>query len=214
MKKAGSALLIFWMSVGSIHAQDTIQAQDTIYECYARIRGPKSVSLSYFGEMISHPGLKIGYNHQFHLRTHHKKRKSKKKNEYVFVRRGYLLSISAGGFNHNRYQTGYFTFLEPKYRVENKSGLFYEIALGGGYMKTVTPSVYVENGDLKEKYFHNDYFISSISGCFGKNLTLSKNVPIEWFIKPQFIYALPNFPKGVGYFALEIGVSYHLKALR
>ncbi|CAG5080545.1 hypothetical protein [Parvicella tangerina] len=199
--------LIFVLSVAAI------QAQDTLSECYAKTRGSKSISLSYFGEMITHPGLKIGYNHQLHLKIHHKKRKSEKMDEYIYVRRSYLLGISAGGFNHNRYQSGYFTVLEPKYRVESKSGLFYEMGLGGGYMKTLTPSIYVENGDLKEKYFHNDYFITSISASIGRNMSLSRNVPLEWLIKPQFIYALPNFPKGVGYFVLEIGVSYNLKAL-
>lgn len=189
----------------------SIQAQDTLSECYSRTNGPKSISLSYFGEMITHPGLKIGYNHQVHQRIHHKKRKSDNKNNYI--QRSYLIGISVGSFIHKRYQSGNFTILEPKYRVERNSGLFYEIALGGGYMRTLTPSIYIENGELKKINFHNNYFITSVSASIGKNVSCKRSVPLEWFIKPQFISALPNFPKSVGYFALELGINYNLKAL-
>ena len=86
-----------------------------------------------------------------------------------------------------------------------------EIGLGAGYIRTLTPSVYVENAYIKEKYFLNDYFISSVSLAVGKNY---RDFPFGWFVKPQFIYAIPNFPTGVGYFALELGASYQLKLLR
>lgn len=208
MKKVGSALLIFWMTVGSIHAQDTIS------ECYIRTQGFESVSLSYFGEMITHPGLKAGVNYQLKSWINPKERKSQKKDHYIFNVKSILLGGSLGAFSHNRYQSGYFTILEPKYRTENMNGFFWELGLGGGYLRTITPSVYVENGNLSKKNFHNDYFISSMFISFGKKISRSKYVHLQWSVKPQFIYALPNFPSGVGYFGLELGVNYLFKGIQ
>ena len=44
----------------------------------------------------------------------------------------------------------------------------------------------------------------------GKDLSISKNIPINIFVKPELLNALPNYSKSVWYFALELGVCFKL----
>lgn len=209
MKKLFVIILMIWVGAMSTQAQDTVSI--CLADCYVKTRGLKSISISYFGEMITHPGVKVGFNYPLKVWTRHKAKKSEKKNEDVYVSKSFTLSGSVGSGYHKRYQSTYFALLEPKHKIANRKGFFMEVGLGVGYMRTFTPSVYFENADIKKKYFFNDYFISSVSLAAGKNY---RDFPIGWFVKPQFIYAIPNFPSGVGYFALELGASYRLKSLR
>ena len=55
-----------------------------------------------------------------------------------------------------------------------------------------------------------NYFATNYSVTFGRDLSKRLQLPIDYFIKPQFLYALPNFPKGVGYLLVEFGITYRL----
>jgi hypothetical protein len=118
-----------------------------------------------------------------------------------------------GLFYHRRYQTGLIIIPEAKYKRQNHKGRFFECGIGAGYFRTFILNTY-EVGSIGEvnhttaghNFFATNYFIS-----FGKDLNLQKNLPLAYFIKPQFMYSVPNFPRGIGYFALELGITYRLK---
>ncbi len=79
-----------------------------------------------------------------------------------------------------------------------------------GYMRTVIPNVYdmSSNGEIEKIHSGYNYCITNYSVAFGKDLSIQKKIPMSIFVKPQFLYAFPNSSKGVGYFVLELGVSY------
>lgn len=188
----------------------TVNAQnsDTLSECYISHRRPMSLSFSYFGEMITHPGAKIGFNYQLKTRNKLKKRKSEKTGINVYSRKYALINASVGFLHHKNYQTGYFGLIELRFRTENQNDRFFELGIGFGFLRTATPSVSVENGVLETQTFGNNYGLASVSlGC-GKSINILEKVPLEIMIRPQFLYAFPNFPNGVTYMALEAGINY------
>lgn len=175
-----------------------------------QVKKPDVISISYYGEMITHPGFKISID--FDIKEWDKN-KATKKDSSKTINKNLILSPTIGLFYHKRYQTGLFFIPEIKYKRQNPKGIFYEFGIGAGYLKTFIPNTYEvsSSGEINKtnagyNYFATNYFIS-----FGKDLSIKKNLPIAYFIKPQFMYAVPNFPSGTGYFALELGLCYSLK---
>lgn len=181
-----------------------------VSNCYAQLKSLESVSFSYFGEMLTHPGLKVSTD--FNIKEWDKI-KSTKKDSSKTINKSFLVSPALGIFHHRRYQTGLFFIPEVKFKRQNPKGNFFECGIGIGYLRSFIPNSYEVNssGEVNKivagfNYLATNYFIS-----FGKDLSIKKNLPIAYFLKPQFIYAVPNFPNGTGYFALELGIRYNLK---
>lgn len=170
---------------------------------------PNSIFASYFGETITHPGLKIGLTYQL---KNWDKTKTKKNGTKTTIQRSLDLNPSIGFFYHRAYQTGIFILPELSYTTKKANGNFLVTAIGCGYMRTILPNVYDlnSNGEIKKINVGYNYFLSSYALIFGKDLSVKKNIPISIFLKPQILYALPNATKGVSYFAFELGVSYKL----
>ncbi len=178
-----------------------------VSNCWAQFKNLESVSFSYYGEMITHPGLKLSSD--FKIKGWDKvKRDSLKK-----INKSFIISPALGFFHHRRYQTGLFLIPEVKYKRQNPKGRFYELGIGAGYLKTFIPNTYEvgSNGEVNKTTAGHNYFATNYFISFGKDLSIQKNLPLAYFIKPQFMYAVPNFPNGIGYFALEIGIKFSLK---
>jgi hypothetical protein len=168
---------------------------------------PVAVSASWFGETITHPGIKMGLT--FQLKSYEKS-KAKKNGKQKLITKSIDLTPSAGAFYHKNYQTAVFVIPELSYSRKNARGNYKSAGIGAGYMRTFVPNVYEFNGggDIKKIHAGNNYFVTSCFITFGKELTFLKNIPAGIYIKPQLLYALPNYPKGVMYFALEAGLKY------
>lgn len=175
----------------------------------AQFAKPESISVSYFGEMITHPGLKLSAN--FNLKEWSKMKNADKKHSKE-LGKSLVLSPAIGFYYHRRYQTGLFLIPEGKYRSLNQKGLFHEFGLGLGYLRTFVPNTYevTGNDEVRKVSAGHNYFATNFFFTIGKDLGVAKEMPIAYFIKPQLMYAVPNFPKGVGYFVLEIGITYSL----
>lgn len=181
-----------------------------VSNCLAQFKNLESVSISYYGEMIIHPGVKICADYNL---KEWDKTKITKKDSSKTINKSLLISPAFGFFYHKRYQTGLSIIPECKYKKRNKKGGFYELGIGLGYFRSFIPNTYEVNssGEVNKTIAGHNYFASNYFVSFGKDLSVKKNLPIAYFIKPQFIYTVPNFPSGTGYFALELGISYSLK---
>lgn len=182
----------------------------TAANCLAQLRSPESVSVSYYGEMITHPGLKMSANYSI---KDWEKDKRTKKGAQKIISKNLIVSPALGFYYHRRYQTGLFVIPEAKYKRQNEKGAFYELGIGLGYLRTFIPNTYEvnESADINKTAAGHNYFATNYFVSFGKDLSIKRNLPLAYFIRPQFMYAIPNFPKGTGYFALELGVTYRLK---
>lgn len=176
---------------------------------YAQNLKPHSIHISYLGETITHPGLKIGVTYQL---NDWEKKIMKNNGSEKIIQKSIDLSPSIGFYYHKNYQTGLFVLPELSYSRKNRKGNYRTIGLGAGYMRTFIPHVYDfdSSGAIEKIHTGNNYFITNYFITFGKDLNVKNKIPMDIYVKPQMIYALPNVPKGVWYFALEIGVSYKL----
>lgn len=170
---------------------------------------PDGVSISYFGEMITHPGVKVSLQYPLgSWSTTHQKGKG----ESIGITRQLTIQPAVGFFYHKRYQTGFFLTTDISYTRQNERGGFYGVGVGVGYLRSFIPHVFEINGQgqVEKSSAGHHYFLPSLHLYFGNTL----NEKLGWFVKPQFLYALPNFPKGTGYFSLEIGITRHLNVSR
>jgi hypothetical protein len=170
---------------------------------------PQSIYASYFGETVTHPGLKVGVSYQF--KSWDKTKVKKSGNEKV-IQKSIDLCPSIGLFYHKDYQTGIFVLPELSYSRKNKNGNYRTLAIGAGYMRTFIPNVYDlnSNGEIEKIHVGYNYFVTNYSIAFGKDLSVQRQIPLSIYIKPQVMYAIPNYSKGTMYFALELGVNYSL----
>lgn len=159
--------------------------------------------------MIAHPGLKIGIDYT--LKTWNKEKTKKGLSEKVS--KSYHLAPSVGFYYHRRYQTGVFLNTELSRKRQNSRGGYCSYGFNLGYLGTVVPHTYSlsESGVVERGLGKHSYVWTGCSLAFGKDLSVQHDMPFSWFVKPQFMYALPNFPRGVGYFILETGITYKLK---
>lgn len=151
--------------------------------------------------MITHPGIKVGLNYHFNSWYNNSRLES------------FFVSLSTGFFYHRRYQNGYFLLPEINYERQSVNGNNFSTGLGFGYLRTTIPKTYEVNpssGEVTKVKAGHNYFITNISVAFGKDLRDPAEISNSFYIKPQFMYAFPNFPRGVGYFNLEAGSNINL----
>ncbi|MEZ5059018.1 MAG: hypothetical protein R2879_18445 [Saprospiraceae bacterium] len=172
---------------------------------YGQKFSPDSWSAGYFGEMISHPGIKVAAH--FNLKSKEKTRKEKK------ITKSIEWSPSIYGFYHRRYQTGFILMPEITAKRINQKGNFWNLTLGAGYLRTFIPNTYSidEKGEIEKVLAGQNQFVMSLSAGFGHRFQSKGLQNFSCHFQPQFIYALPGFPKGIGYLALNLGFTYHLK---
>lgn len=174
----------------------------------AQILKPAAISVAYFGETITHPGIKLGFT--YHLKNWEKQR-LKKGSEKVLLK-SIDLTPTLGLFYHKDYQTGFFALSELSYSRQKTRGSFISLGLGAGYLRTFVPNTYQfdAHGEIEKIPSGYNYFLTNYFAVFGKDCSVKKANTIAVYFKPQFMYATPSSAKGVWYFALEIGVRYKL----
>ena len=163
----------------------------------AQVYSPESVSVSYVGEMITHPGIGLRLNYS--LKNWTNERSSKQ----------LLAGPSLGFFYHRRYQTSLYFIPEVHITRQNIKGNQIGAGMGVGYLRSFIPNTYQagSDGQAVDAVAGHHYFATSIAVRFGRAIHLEKR-DLGFYISPQFLYLLPNFPKGTGYFLLEIGVNH------
>lgn len=168
---------------------------------------PQPFSISYYGEFITHPGLKIGLDYEI---KHWEKNRTRKKKESLINQNSILLSPTIGFYSHRAYQTGLFILPEMCYNREKLNGNFFQAGIGFGYMRTFLPDTYRLNelGEIEKIHAGYNYFVSTGFVTFGRQIKAIKKLQLAVFTKPQVMYAAPNYLGGIFYFNLEIGLKF------
>lgn len=170
---------------------------------FGQLSNPQSANISYFGEFITHPGLRLGLEYELGSKTRSRPTKSKETQHAIQLR------PSLGFFFHRRHQTGIFLLPEVGYLRTNQKRRQFGAGLGVGYLMSFIPNVFevTPEGSVEPTTAVHHFVLASSYVRFGRQF---KDSPVGYFIQPQFIYALPNFPNGVAYLALELGITYKL----
>lgn len=158
---------------------------------------------SYTGEMITHPGFKLGLHHGFKQWESVKEKKNGKNKKYV---KQFVASPGLGVFYHRRYQTAVYAIQELSYECQKPNGRYRSCGLGLGYMRTFIPNTYeVKNGKVERTTSGDNYLIIPLFVTVGRKPFGHQR--LGWFAKPGVMLSMPGFPMATGYFLLEMGIT-------
>jgi hypothetical protein len=158
--------------------------------------GRSAVTVGYFGETITHPGLFAGYE-----------RNLMPSNRYQL-----FLSFTLGGYAHRRNHTGLFSEVQLGQRLNFRSGLLLEQSIGIGYLHTLLNGgpVYEVNADgavSKSRNPGRSHVMPSVSLGFGWNVARSENLPLLLFVRPRVFWQYPFNNYALPHLALQAGLT-------
>lgn len=165
---------------------------------YSQSSTQQILSVAYEGGNITHPGLSFGYSLSI-----------KQLQNWVF-----LTGAKIGFYYHHNYQTA--IFLLPKFEIDHigGTGFLYGVEVGFGPQRTFIPHVYEvdASGNIeKQKMGGVFHWVIAPGLRFGKDLSVTKNIPIQWFINPQLQFRNPAVGRNEKYLIMGIGINYKLK---
>jgi hypothetical protein len=170
---------------------------------HAQFLKPRAITAAYFGETITHPGIRIGGD--FSIVEWNKKSQDANAAGQL---RGLYLSPAIGFFYHRDYQTSIVTAVNVNYLKRTKHDNFVSFFLGGGMMNSFIPNVYqLNNGNIEKVGYNSNYSVLSFGTAFGKKIRKNSNRPLDLFAKPSFMRASPSAAGGVWYFMTELGIQ-------
>lgn len=158
------------------------------------------LSAAYYGDTITHPGLKLGAG-------------------VPLLERGQHLIFGAanlGYFHHERNSENLFANAEAAYRFTFSFGLYLDLALGAGYMHTFAdgPIYTVEDGAVR-RAANTGHPLFMPSAGLGVGYLLGpgpKGGPLTIYIESSFFGQYPRDHLFVGRLALEVGLAWTLPA--
>lgn len=179
--------------------------------CLGQTWKAQEVSISYFGEMVTHPGIKLAVSYPI---KQWMKIKNQKEGVTQEVFKSVQLGPSLAYYYHRRYHHGLQFVPELFYRRKKKNGTYLDLGIGLGVLRTIIPEVYAINelGLVEKSKSGYTYFQSGLFVAFGKDFFHDQKKLFTGFVKPQFQYSIPGFPKWTGYFFLETGLLFPLKS--
>ena len=155
--------------------------------------------IAYLGEMVTHPGLSIGYEKFLNY-------------EDKF---GIFLRSTLGFYRHFRNNTTYMLTLESGFRRNFRSGIFVDQSIGIGYFNRWVHGdgqFYVnENGGIEEKSGIGRSFVPFLANLgLGYHIQTNK-AQFSPFIRPNFYWKMPFNETPNMQLAVMVGILYRSK---
>ncbi|HEX8576589.1 MAG TPA: hypothetical protein VF677_09890 [Flavobacterium sp.] len=168
-----------------------VQAQEVRQES-----GHSAITIGYFGETITHPGLFAGYEHNLMPQKRYQ----------------LLLALNLGGYIHQNNHTGLFSEVGIGQRFNFRSGFLLEQYVGMGYLHTFLnggPIYEVnDNGVVSETSNKGrSHVMPSVSLGLGWNLARSKKLPLLVFVRPRVFWQYPFNSYALPHVALQVGIT-------
>lgn len=174
------------------------------------------ISVSYYGDNVFHPGIKLGSYHTiWSIEKPSTYLSSKRRDKYGTKRKLKELNLdfNFGGYSHPNSHNGYFlntglTFLRTNLRKNCQIG----ISLEAGYLRRNNKFITYEldsNGDIQEvKGAGNNALLIGLAPQFSKEFSIAEK-PVRFYIKPiiQMVHYLFRFQPNA---SLELGVVLNI----
>lgn len=163
------------------------------------------VSISYYGNFVTHPGVKVGFDWNLFLVEKTKQKKTTTRT----IRNLYLISPSVAFYSQKGSHLGLVVMADFAWRHYTKKLFFTETSLGLGYFRKFNSGeTWVENEDGSVSNIGNTsrgYFTPSVSFAFGKQFRLKSDQSIEVFTKVNTNLLMDYNTSVVPEFSLELG---------
>ncbi len=202
MAKPGTWLLIGLFVAGINH---TISGQHP-----DSLAGKKGINISYFGNMLTHPGLKVGYAYIHRQKTKEKQRRKRLRISY----HQWVSMYSLAGYIHPRNHGALILNAEGGYRCIRPKGFTRAIYLGLAYMRTFNtgPTYRINEAGQVEKVVlaGHHYILPGLAFALGESFILENRKVLSWHIKPGIGFQMPYNAFMNLMLNLEVGLVYKL----
>lgn len=158
------------------------------------------LSLGYYGETLSHPGLNIGI--EYGVPNNRKEQM--------------ILSLNIGGYLHKKNNTSLFVKAHWAQRYNFNKGLFFEGAMGIGYLHHIAHGgdkfeVKPNGAIVQVKKYGNPMLMPSVGLGLGWNFfSAHQNRRLSVFVKPELFWKAPFNGYFLTHFAMNGGVIFNL----
>lgn len=163
------------------------------------------VAVGYYGETITHYGLKVGVERSFHQWSHVKRSGRIKTYDVIG-------GLALAAFRHPYNHYGLIAQTELGLRRTKSRGAVFEVGLSGGYLRTVLDGEtyqVADNGSLARiRFAGRNALLVGLYTAWGKDFSRTTNLPLLCRIKPALLLQTPYNTGVLLRFALEIGVVY------
>ena len=178
--------------------------------------GELPINISYFGESGVHPGLKVGVEYPLWQKDKYKKRFFKKREKKIGSKGKRKELYGAGNlafYNHANNHSGLLLGGELGWRrTKLRKGQTLGASLGLGYLQRFynIDTYQLGSGSTPDQLGLSGRSIvfTSLSVSMGRDLSIRKNIPMTWHIKPTLLFQMPYNHTVVPTAALELGITY------
>lgn len=159
--------------------------------------------VSYFGENLTHYGIRAGMEQAFHSRE-------KDRGNGLFSRQEWLLGLSLTVFRHPGNQLGVILAPELGWRHTGRRGGVLQLALAPGLFRSFLEAETYEPGDdgtlVKVPLAGRWGFLPGASVGYGRDLSARGGRPVVLFTNLHYMRQYPYNASFLNRFGLELGV--------
>lgn len=170
---------------------------------------PLLLSVSYFGETITHYGFSVGADAPLHT-WHRQKERSDgtlKTRDHAWV-----AGLHLAAYWHPRSHYGVILYPTLGYTRTKTRGAFFQTGISLGYMRVfLDGETYQVNsgGELERvRLASRGAFLPGVYIGWGKDLSRTTGIPLIWQVKPSLLLQIPYNTGVLPRLALEVGVIY------
>lgn len=174
------------------------------------------INISYYGNFLIDPGLKVGIERPFLTiqKTKNKKNGTLRVNKHQFFN-----TLNLGYYYTKEHNHTWFLNTELGYRKTRKSGFKTEVLLGVGYLRTfLTDETYEVDNSGNPSLIKNagsNYFMPSLAFAIGYDNSIKHpNFPLAVSFRPNMFFQYPYNSSLLTHIAIEINLSYKFKSLK
>lgn len=168
----------------------------------------QQLRVAYFGETVTHYGVKAGYQHSLW-------QQSIPKEDGLFAQKSLLANLSLILYRHPKNHVGLILAPEIGYQHIGKKGGMVEVAVSPSLFRTFLEGKTYEvgaNGDLEKLSLAGRWaFLPTVSLGFGRDLSVKHDLPITWYARANIMQQRPYNDSALLRFGIEAGIITPLK---
>lgn len=160
----------------------------------------QQLRVAYFGETVTHYGLKVAYEYPLISRI-------KASNN---ARKEFLITPGLAVYNHPHNHVGVILSPELSYQRTGPRGGVFEVGLSNSYLRYFLAGQTFEVGENGEFQRVNmagrGAYLPTVSVGFGRDLSVRKNRPLSWYARLNVMQQRPYNASELYRFAIECGI--------
>ena len=165
----------------------------------------QSLRVGYYGETLTHYGLKVAY--ELPLRSYIKEKNGAQK--------AFLFAPGLAAYRHPRNHIGLVLSPELAYRRTSRRGRLFEVGIAPAYFRYfLEGTTYTPDGSddfRRVRWAGGSAFMPTAFVGIGKDLSVRKNVPLSWYTRLNIMQQRPYNTSALMRFSLEAGVIIPLQ---